>query len=885
MYTAFQKIICCGLALVISLVLVPVSVADAGEGPPDTGVERVVQEDPASPDGGSTVDPGTVGASDGVELPENGGAASSPKVFGEAEDSGETDETSAPHETVVLSGSSEPPSLADGSYYIRPASSLTRMVDVDHASLANGANVQIWNSNKTGAQQFDVEYDSQTGSYLITNVNSQAALDVTGGQAYRGANIQQYQRNETDAQRWQLVPDTARSGAYKLVSVLSLQAQGAQDTTELVADVAAAQDANATNLRLWTANGTAAQSFYFLSTSYAHPSAQTVEDGSYTIRSSLNYGLVLDLPGASDAPSTQIQLYPSNGTLAQIYYVKWDEGTQYYTISSLASGQVLDCRGGGIVSRTALQQYVPNGTPAQQWALVRNEDGTVTFFAARSALVIDVPGANAAARTGMQLYVSNGTPAQSFVLEPVDLSIPQGVVALSPKYDASLRVDIPGASDAAGLGVKLHPSNGTFAQKFELIATGGHYALRAVNSGRYLQDAGAAAGNRVVQGSMGPSLPDDAGRAGGVVLSELWNILPAIGGYLIENVASGYYLMPAGLDLYTQPVGALAAVDGLLRNAPEAALFRIAWTNLSPPEDYYTVYTRGNNAFDVVGASYISFAAIQLHQANGTGAQTFRVQTGSDGFFNLTNIYNKKAVGMADSRDLPGTLLQQSPDNGSYAQRFILETTGEGWFYIKTPAGYYISARSDSSGTRLYVGTKDSALTFRFGLVGYSLPWSVFIDTPYESQTAIRAWNGCESASAAMLLRSQNIATNTADFIARVPITGNPYTGYSGSPYLSGGLIELFPSGIMGPMSSYGVTPVDLTYASWNTIQEYLASRRPVVVWANWEGKGAHVCCVYGYTNDRVFYHDPYYGPSKSVSISEFLSQWAWYGYRAVSVN
>jgi uncharacterized protein YvpB len=884
MNTVFRKIVCSGLALVISLAFVPVSVAHAGESSPDTsaGDEQVLQENPELPYEEGTVDAGYASSSDGAELSENDEAMPGSEDPEEAEAQEETDSAPSLNETLELSGTYASPSLVDGTYYIRPASSLTRMVDVSSASLANGANVHIWSSNKTVAQQFDLAHDSETGSYTITNINSHAALDVPGARAFAGANIQQYERNDTDAQRWYLVPDTARPGAYTLVSALSSQAQSA---TELVADVAGAQDANATNLRLWTANGTAAQSFYFLSTTYAHPSSRTVADGSYTIRSSSNTSVVLDIPGASDAQSTQIQLYPSNGTAAQNYYVKWDEGTHYYTITSLASGQVLDCRGAGIVSGTVLQQYAPNGTPAQQWAIARNDDGSVTFSAAHSALVIDVPGGNATTRARLQLYVSNSTLAQRFVLEPVAVSVPQGVVALSPKYDASMRVDIPSASDAAGVGVKLYPSNNSFAQRFELIATGGHYALRAVNSGRYLQDAGQAAGHMVVQGSIGPSLPGDATRAGGTAISELWDILPAIGGYGIKNIASGQYLMPSGLNLYTQLVTELTEADGFLFNAPEALLFRITGSSLSLADTYYTVYTRGNNAFDVSGASYKTFAPIQLYQANRSGAQIFRIQMGSDGFFNLTNIYNKKAVDINGYRDFPETPLQQYPDNGTYAQRFTLEPTGEGWFYLRTPAGYYISAQSDSSGARLYVGTKNSAQTFRFRVVGYSLPSSVFVGTPYESQTAIRAWNGCESASAAMLLRSQGIPTNTADFIARVPITGNPYTGYTGSPYLSGGQIELFPSGMMGPMSSYGVTPVDLTYASWNTIQEYLASGRPVVVWANWEGKGAHVCCVYGYTESNVFYHDPYYGASKAVSISGFMSQWAWYGYRAVSVN
>lgn len=799
--------------------------------------------------------------------------------FGEA---ASTDETNPPDEGSEELGAVFAPTLANGIYYIRSAASLTRRLDIAGASRVDHGNIQLWSSNKTVAQQFAVAYDAETGYYTITNSGSELAVDVSGGRSSLGANIQQYHDNNTAAQKWLLVPDEspARQGAYTLVSALSPTQEGAN---KLVADVAGAADSQGTNIRLWSANGTAAQSFYFLSTSYAHPSSQIIRDGIYTFASGVDNDYAVDVPGASDAISTQLNLYLANGTLAQQFYLQWKDG--YYCITSMSSGRVFDGRSAGVVPTTALQQYTSNGTAAQRWVIEDNGDGTVSFFAANSGLCVDVQGGNASNNTKIQLYVPNGTNAQKFVLAEVQASIPEGVVSLTPRSDTTKRVDIVSASDTVGANAQAYQSNDTFAQRFELIPAGGYFALRAVNSGRYLHDAGELQGSNVVQGSLGPSLPSDEVREGGAIASELWNVFQTQGGYVFCNIETGRYLTLSGANICTQALEGIEQLGSIVLGAPEASVFKIAKSTPSLASNYYAVYTPAGNAIDVAGASYKTNANIQLYRDNSTSAQRFRVETMASGYFKITNIYNKKALHILAGNDIWGTSIQQYPDNGSSAQRFYPEPSGDGWFYLRTVAANYLASSSDASSENIFVGTKDVAQKFRFRAVGYSLPSSAFADAPYESQTAIRAWNGCESASAAMLLRSQGVNTNTSDFIMRVPITGNPYTGYTASPYLSGGNIELFPSGIMGPMNSYGVTAVDLSSVSFDRLKEYLATGRPVVVWASWEWKGIHVCCVYGYTQDRVYYHDPYYGASKSMSISDFLAQWAWYRNYAVSVN
>lgn len=90
--------------------------------------------------------------------------------------------------------------LTSGRYAIASVHS-GKCVDVDAASKADGANVQQYQCNGSGAQQFDVSAIGN-GWYKIINVNSGKALDVAGASLANGANVQQWSDNGSGAQRF-----------------------------------------------------------------------------------------------------------------------------------------------------------------------------------------------------------------------------------------------------------------------------------------------------------------------------------------------------------------------------------------------------------------------------------------------------------------------------------------------------------------------------------------------------------------------------------------------------------------------------------------------------------------------------------------------------------
>lgn len=140
------------------------------------------------------------------------------------------------------------PVVEDGLYNVASSLSSKMVLDVTMGSKDNGANVQIYESNKTDAQVFELKFDPSTGYYALTNKGSGKLLDTVYGGMYAGTNVWQYEQNGTLAQSWSIKPTA--DGSYTLYSATG---------GGCCLDVSAASTQNGTNVQIWDPNGSAAQ--------------------------------------------------------------------------------------------------------------------------------------------------------------------------------------------------------------------------------------------------------------------------------------------------------------------------------------------------------------------------------------------------------------------------------------------------------------------------------------------------------------------------------------------------------------------------------------------------------------------------------------------------
>ena len=208
--------------------------------------------------------------------------------------------------------------MAAGTYEVRSAVKSSAVFDAANGYTSNGTAVQVYASNGTDAQRWNVEVGSD-GYLTIKNAKSGLALDVTDGEAYSGAKLQLWQPNGTRAQKWVAVAD---GKGVKLVSALD---EG------LVVDLPSGSAKNGNQLQLYSANGTAAQRWAFDSVTKSG-SAKTV---SYSY--SLSYIASLNQVSTSTLDSKSVS------TSSNAYY------------------QFMDCRGyTGQVSASQMNNIIDN---------------------------------------------------------------------------------------------------------------------------------------------------------------------------------------------------------------------------------------------------------------------------------------------------------------------------------------------------------------------------------------------------------------------------------------------------------------------------------------------------------------------------------------------
>ncbi|KFI46056.1 Lyzozyme M1 (1,4-beta-N-acetylmuramidase), GH25 family [Bifidobacterium bohemicum] len=136
--------------------------------------------------------------------------------------------------------------LADGVYVIAAKCNNTMVLDVAGAARWDGARVQLYSNNGSGAQRWKVSHDGN-GYVTISNIGSGKVLDINGAQDRAGVRMQQYSLNGTYAQKWIAVRD---GNAFKLVSALD---------SGLVLDISGAGMFNGNTVQTYSDNSTVAQ--------------------------------------------------------------------------------------------------------------------------------------------------------------------------------------------------------------------------------------------------------------------------------------------------------------------------------------------------------------------------------------------------------------------------------------------------------------------------------------------------------------------------------------------------------------------------------------------------------------------------------------------------
>lgn len=356
--------------------------------------------------------------------------------------------------------------ISSGVYYIHPKGNTDYALDITGASQNDGANLQLYSSNRTKAQQFYIEV--KEGYCTIKNMSSNKMLDVASAGKIAGTNVWQYSNNGTNAQKWKIIKNEDES--YSFISVLN----------GLALDVNNGTIASSSNMQVYTPNGTKAQQFVL-------ESAGENITGRFYIQNKANINYALDIEAASTAHQANLQLYSVNGSKAQQFYIESQDG--YSTIKNVNSNLMLDVAGAEMAAGINVWQYSSNGTNAQKWQIIKNEDESCSLISVLNGLALDIKDGIVESGSNIQVYTPNGSNAQKFILNSVGEEI-TGYYYIQSQSNADYVLDITGAAQNDGANLQLYSANGTKAQQFYIESQDGYCTIKNVNSGKLLDVCG-----------------------------------------------------------------------------------------------------------------------------------------------------------------------------------------------------------------------------------------------------------------------------------------------------------------------------------------------------------------------------------------------------------
>ena len=501
--------------------------------------------------------------------------------------------------------------LADGTYTISTLLNSNYVLDVKDGSTSNGANIQLYESNDTAAQQFKVSHDSQ-GYVTFTNVKSGRVLDLNGAIVKDAGNIQQYTSNGTRAQKWIIKQD---GNGYVVMSAIN---------PNYILDLNGGSVRNGSNIQLHSVTGSNSQRWNITKyvskderiNNLAAQNKNTLADGVYEINSVKNSNYTLDVNSASTRNGANVQLYLRNGTQAQAFRVSHDS-QGFVTFTNINSGKVIDLDGAITKNGRNIHQYASNGTRAQKWIVQQSGSGYSIVSAIDTSFALDIRNGSVYSGSNIQLYKSNNTAAQQWTFnkyvterERCDSYASQnkdrmadGVYYIK-NQNVGFALDVVDGSLYGGANVQLYSLNKTNAQKWKITHDStGYVSFQNVGSGMYLTASGSGITANVYQQKQ----TNDYNQKWIVMFDNNQNlrIVSALNSTMVLDVKDGKIRRCSNIQLYTSNnTNAQKWVFEYINTNATGGLMQIMGTSQTTVAQMVRYYNANASGYDTFKAKY-----------------------------------------------------------------------------------------------------------------------------------------------------------------------------------------------------------------------------------------------------------------------------------------
>lgn len=317
--------------------------------------------------------------------------------------------------------------LSEGTYLIVNLDSRLAL-DVTGGSDAWGANIALWNPIRSDAQIWALTDHGDDGWQMICSLTGKSA-DVENGRIGNLANVRQWEDNNANCQRWDF-DNTLELASFdnKYYPVYNIRAHNTGFCIDGQQNATTNPVTNVLLYELDTDNPKDWQRWILV------PVSCFTDEGTYAIRSALDTNLCVDIADSSNGAGAKAVAWPYKGTNNEIFQAV--RNTESLTVKLVAthSGKALDVDHGATEDgRQLLQWPAESGNANQEWLPV--QDGTITVngttvptYALRNqssetvSRVIDVSGASTTPGTNLVVWTySQGKANQRFWFEKAEM--------------------------------------------------------------------------------------------------------------------------------------------------------------------------------------------------------------------------------------------------------------------------------------------------------------------------------------------------------------------------------------------------------------------------------------------------------------------------------
>lgn len=603
--------------------------------------------------------------------------------------------------------------LEDGTYIICSSINENKVLDVDGGSTNSNANIQLYTSNNTTAQEFVIQKDKDTGFYTIASKKSGMRMTYSEGVLKNFSNVYQ----DDVGVQWEF---RHIIGEYYMIYVAN---------SSYCLDVDGGQAIDRTNIHIYQANETTAQIFRLKKiNSQTTTNLTLLEEGIYLIHTGKDDKKVIDVANGSTSNQANIQIYEKNGTTAQLFAVKKIKNGGY-SIYSYQSNLAMTVENGRNSDGVNVYQYFPNNSDSQKWRIIPDENGYYKIISAIGNKALDVKGGETSNGTNIQIYSDNGSMSQRFRFKKVgeleewiadEKKVEEGTYIISSALDASKVLDVDNGSLMIGANIQIYSSNNTIAQQF---------VIEKANDTEFYTITSKNAGMRItyVDGKLSNSI-NVYQYASTDTVGNQWRL---------ENIVGDYYKIYAENSLYCLEVANGSAFNGTniqiySDNGSTAQIFKLqkvsnqTTVNQNAAEEIengiYTIQTSLKNSMvlDVTSGSTQNGANIQIYESNETPAQQYEFKKLENGNYTITARNSRKMLTIKQGDFSNGSNVYQDDAKSLINQQWKIISAGKGeYIFVSAQSGKAldVAGAKTVNGTNIQVYQSNLTEAQRFKII------------------------------------------------------------------------------------------------------------------------------------------------------------------------